>query len=100
MDMTPFKRWCCANIVFPGLAFVDGNETSQPVSCHMPGPSVPGSRVFEFMEAHWLVIMFVTLAVVLSVGIFLGMYHMRWRRALQQQLEMGNIDEEQYKRLR
>lgn len=56
--------------------------------------------MLEFMEDNWLVVLFVTLAVVISVGVVLGVHHMRWRRALKGQLDMGNIDQDQYERLR
>jgi hypothetical protein len=102
MDMTSLKRWCCANIIWPGVALVD-NETwddNPPPSCHLPAYEPPGSRLLFFMEENWLVVLLVTLAVVLSVGIILGMHHMRWKRLLRKQLDQGHIDQEQYDRLR
>jgi hypothetical protein len=103
MDMTAFKRWCCANIIWPGVALVD-NETwndPPPPSCHLPaGPPSPGGRLLDFMEESWFVVLLLTLAVVISFGIVLGVHHMRWRRLLREQLEHGHIDQEQYDRLR
>jgi hypothetical protein len=101
--MTSFKQWCCANIIWPGVALVDYNDTHEQcdvVSCHLPAYTPPGSRFLNFMEEHWLVVMTITLAIVMSVGVVLAVHHMRWRRMLREQLEAGHIDEEQYKRLR
>jgi len=102
MDMTAVKRWCCANIIWPGVALVDFNDTNEhpPPTCHLPASQPPGGRLLDFIEDNWLVVLFVTLAVVISVGVVLGIHHMRWRRALKGQLDMGNIDQDQYERLR
>jgi hypothetical protein len=100
MDMASFKQWCCANIVWPGVALVDNETSREPVSCHLPAYSPPGSRFLDFMEEHWLVVMLLTVAIVMSVGMVLAIHHMRWRRLLREQLDAGHIDREQYERLR
>lgn len=102
MVLTAFKRWCCANIILPGVSLVDYNDTYEPPppTCHLPASQPPGGRLLDFMEDNWLVVLFVTLAVVISVGVVLGVHHMRWKRALKRQLDMGNIDQDQYERLR
>ena len=102
MDMTAFKRWCCANIIWPGVALVDDNGTNEPPppSCHLPASQPPGGRLLDFMEDNWLIVLFVTLSVVISVGVVLGVHHMRWKRALKRQLDLGNVDQDQYERLR
>ncbi len=77
MDMTSFKQWCCANIVWPGVALVDNETQPEPVSCHLPAYSPPGSRFLDFMEEHWLVVLLITFAIVMSVGVVLAVHHMR-----------------------
>lgn len=101
--MRAFKRWCCSNVIIPGFILMDvGNGTEDPpiATCHLPGPSYPGVGFLDILEDHWLWILTITLAVVMAVGVVLGLHHMRWRRLLRQQLELGYIDEEQYRRLR
>jgi hypothetical protein len=103
VDANLFKRWCCANIIWPGIALVDSNETSDPciVTCHAPAPQEPTTSVFfRMMQEHWLIILVVSLAIVTALGVVLAVNHMRWRRLLREQLEAGHIDEEQYERLR
>ncbi len=102
MDMTAFKRWSCANIIWPGVALVDDNGTFEPPppTCHDAAVPVPGTGIIRFMEENWLVVLAVTLAIIISVGVVLAVHHMRWRKALRQQLEWGHIDQEQYDRLR
>jgi hypothetical protein len=102
MDMASFKRWCCANIIWPGVALVDYNDTREPPppTCHLPAYNPPGSRFLDFMEENWVVVFFITLAIVMSVGVVLAIHHMRWRRLLREQLDAGHIDEQQYDRLR
>ncbi len=102
MDMTPVKRWCCANIIWPGVALIDDNGTYEPPppTCHDAAISPPGSVFIEFMEEHWFVVLAVTLAIVVAVGSVLLVHHLRWRRLLREQLDIGNIDDEQFERLR
>jgi hypothetical protein len=101
MDMAPFKRWCFLNVILPGALLVDGDNTTDPcVMCHDAAVTPPGYRVLRFMEDNWLLVLVVTLSIVIAVGVVLFVHHMRWKRALQLQLEMGNIDRNQYERLR
>jgi len=102
VDMTAVKRWCCANIIWPGVALIDDNGTREPPSptCHDAAITPPGGVFIEFMEEHWLVVIAVTMALVIAVGAVLWVHHMRWRRVLREQLEAGHIDREQFERLR
>ena len=98
--MTSFKQWCCANIIWPGVAQMDNDTRPECVSCHLPAYQPPGSKFLNFMEEHWFVVLMITLAIIVSVGVVLAVHHARWRKLLQEQLEAGHIDQEQYERLR
>jgi hypothetical protein len=102
MDMTAFKRWCCANIIWPAVAQMDDNGTREPpiASCHDAAISPPGLGIIDYMEEHWLIVLAVTLALAIAVGSILWLHHMRWRRVLREQLEAGLITEDQYERMR
>ena len=101
MDTGVFKRWCFLNIIMPGALLVDGNNTTDPcVMCHDAAVTPPGYRILRFLDDHWVVVLAVTLVVVTAVGVVLVVHHARWKRALQEQLELGNIDKEQYERLK
>lgn len=99
--MTPFKRRCFYNVILPGLLLVDGNDTIDPcVACHTAAVTPPGARVFILLEEHWVLILLITVIVVSTVGIVIYYHHLRWRMLLRRELELGNIDDEQYERLR
>ncbi len=102
MVMASFKQWCCTNIIWPGAVLFHFNETEgpPPASCHLPAYNPPGSRFFNFMEENWLVVLVITLAIVMSVGVVIAVHHVRWKRLLREQLDAGTIDQEQYDRLR
>lgn len=95
------KRWCFINVILPGALLMDGDNTTDPcVMCHDAAVVSPPSRLLDFLENHWAVVLLVTIGVLLVVGLVLGVHHMRWRRLLREQLEAGVIDVEQYDRLR
>ncbi len=101
--LTAFMQWCGQNIIIPGVAIINGtNSTPEPPgpSCHLPAPPPPGNRFLEYVEDHSVAALLVTFMILISVGIILGLYYMRWRRALEEQLEMGYIDQEQFDRLK
>lgn len=102
MDRVRLKRWCLANIVWPGVALIDGNGTYKPppATCHGAAEPASGVAFIQLMEEHLLVVLAITLVTVISVGIVLAVNHMRWRRLLRQQLDTGLIEDEQYGRLR
>ncbi len=102
MDATSIKRWCFANVIWPGVALIDDNGTREPPppTCHEPGLTPPGSAFIEFMEEHWLVVLLITLAIIISVGAVLVVHHMRCKALLREQLDAGHIDRDQYERLR
>jgi hypothetical protein len=52
------------------------------------------------MDENWIIVLAVTLVVVITLGVVLATHHLRWRRALREQLELGNIDQEQYERMK
>jgi hypothetical protein len=84
------------------VALIDDNGTFDPPqpTCHDAAITPPGSGIIQFMEENWLVVMAVTLAIIMAVGVVLAVHHMRWKRLLREQLEMGHIDEEQYQRMK
>ena len=101
MDMVPFKRWCFYNVILPGSLLVDRNDTFDPcIACHTAAVRPPGARVLMLLEEHWVLILLVTLIVVSTVGVVLYYHHLRWKTLLRRELELGNIDREQYERLR
>ncbi len=103
MVLNAFMKWCSQNIIIPGAAIInDNNSTYEPLgpTCHDPGPPRPGSEAIEFLSDHWVAAILVTIGLLILVGVILGVHYMRWRRALEEQLEMGYIDQEQYERLK
>ena len=96
------KGWCVANIILPGLALMDGNNTTEPpVTCHLPARTPdPENPVMAFFGDNWFWVLILTLAVLAVVGLVLGLHHMRARAVLRRQLDRGLISREDYERLR
>jgi hypothetical protein len=103
MVLNTFIQWCGQNIIIPGLAIInDTNTTPEPFgpTCHLASAPPPGSRFLEYVNDHWVVAIFVTIGILILVGVILGTLTVRRRRILEEQLEMGYIDQEQFERLK
>jgi len=103
MVLTAFMQWCGQNIIIPGLAIINGtNSTPEEPgpTCHMPAPPSPGNRFLEFVNDNWVAAILITIGILILVGVILGTLTVRRRRILKEQLEMGYIDREQFERLK
>ena len=96
-----WRTWCTQRVVLPAFLLVFGNNTTNPtVSCQDGPAPTKLSPFLEWTRAHWFALLLVTVALVASIGVYLAVQYERWRQALDGQLELGVLTEEEHRRLR
>jgi LPXTG-motif cell wall-anchored protein len=97
MDLSRLRKWCQANIVVPGLLALDGNNTTYGPTCHMPAPRPDEATTLG--DSNWAIFLLMAAAILLTLGILLFFRRRRLKRALDRQVEKGNLTHEERRRL-
>ena len=97
MDLSRLRNWCQLNIVAPGLFALEGNNTTNGTTCHLPAPQPDGNPTLG--DGNWAIFVLITAAILLTLGILLVIRRRRLKKALDKQVRNGTITEKERRRL-